>query len=355
MSRKPSLFVKKGIILLFVWSLCGLVKSNANDVPLQGELSSPQVTSVSVVVAEDRKAVRAFEPQYPRVQALVDRGICKMTGKDTISNAWRSLVTTQDTIGIKVLSSPGLSGTRPAVAEAVITSLINAGIPASNILIWDKHLADLRSAGFVDIATRHQVRVEGSAEAGYDEKVFYDNAILGTLVWGDLEFGRSDTKRGRKSYFSKLLTRQITKIINIAPLLNHNVAGINGCLCSLALGSVDNTMRFELQEDRMARAIPEIYAQSPLVDHTVLNIMDALLAQYQGEQTSLLQYAVPLGQIWFSKDPVALDVLGMAELDRQREVVGLPPSKDNPDLYQNATLMELGVSELRKIRIDQVK
>jgi len=347
--------VKKGIIILFFWSLCGLVKCVAEDIPLQGNLPSPKVTSVSVVVVEDRKAVRAFEPQFSLVQTLVDRGICKMTGKDTISNAWKTLVTTQDVIGIKVLSSPGLSGTRPAVAEAVVTSLINSGIPTSNIIIWDKHIADLRSAGFVDVANRHQVRVQGSAEMGYDEKVYYDNSILGTLVWGDLEFGRPDTKKGRKSYFSKMLTSQVTKIINIAPLLNHNVAGINGCLCSLALGSVDNTMRFELQDDRMARAIPEIYAQPPLVDHTVLNIMDALLAQYQGEQTSLLQYAVPLGQIWFSKDPVALDVLGMAELDRQRQVVGLPPSKANPELYQNATLMELGVSEIRKIQINQVK
>jgi hypothetical protein len=166
-----------------------------------------------------------------------------------------------------------------------------------------------------------------------------------------LEFGRKDITTGRKSYFSKLLTKQITKIINIAPLLNHNAAGVSGCLTSLSFGSVDNTMRFELQPDRMARAIPEIYAQSPLVDHTVLNIMDALIGQYQGEQVSLLHYATPLGQIWFSKDPVALDVLAIQELDRERGVAQISTAKSNPELYQNATLMDLGVSDIRKIHV----
>ena len=47
---------------------------------------------------------------------------------------------------------------------------------------------------------------------------------------------------------------------------------------SLALGSVDNSMRFELEPARIATAVPEIYALPALSDHVVLNMMDALLA-----------------------------------------------------------------------------
>ena len=47
----------------------------------------------------------------------------------------------------------------------------------------------------------------------------------------------------------------------------------------------------------------------------VLNITDALIGQYQGEQMSLLHYSTQLNQIWFGKDPVALDAWGMHELD----------------------------------------
>ena len=48
-------------------------------------------------------------------------------------------------------------------------------------------------------ASRYGVRVSGSAQAGYDENTFYDNAIIGNLVWGDVEFGRKATIVGRKS------------------------------------------------------------------------------------------------------------------------------------------------------------
>lgn len=94
-------------------------------------------------------------------------------------------------------------------------------------------------------------------------------------------------------------------------MLNHNDAGVCGNLYSLAMGSIDNTLRFEASPERLATAVPEIHAKRELSDHVVLNITDALIGQYQGEQTSLLHYSVELNQIWPSKDPVALDVLAI--------------------------------------------
>ena len=66
----------------------------------------------------------------------------------------------------------------------------------------------------------------GAAESGYDEKVFYDTPLLGSLVWGDLEFGKKGEGIGRKSFVSKLVSTNMTKIVNITPLLNHNEAGV---------------------------------------------------------------------------------------------------------------------------------
>ena len=136
---------------------------------------------------------------------------------------------------------------------------------------------------------------------------------------GDLEFDRYGKTTGRNSYVSKLLTKTITKIISVAPLLNHNLAGVCGNLYSVAMGSVDNTIRFESSAKRLATAVPEIYANRALSDHVVLNITDALIGQYQGEQMSLLHYSIELNQIWLSKDPVALDVMAVKELDRERQ------------------------------------
>ena len=307
-------------------------------------------------MAEEPGATLAFSPQAEKIPAIIQRGLIQLTGKSTLATAWFSLVSTQDTVGLKVFSAPGpTSGTRPAVVEAVVQSLLAAGQPPRQIVVWDKHLSDLRQAGFFELAERYGVRVAGAAEAGYDEKAQpYESSILGQLVWGDLEFGQKGDGIGRKSYVSKLVTRQITKIINITPLLNHNLAGVSGNLWGLALGSVDNTIRFENDAERLATGVPEIIALPALGDRVVLNIVDALICQYQGQEKTFLPYSSVLNQLWFSTDPVALDVLSIEELGRQRKAVNARAVKSNLELYQNASLLEIGVSDPSHIDVTRV-
>jgi hypothetical protein len=279
-----------------------------------------------------------------------------LTGKSDVKSAWLKFVGPKDVIGIKVYSGPGAnSGTRPAVVEAVVRGLLEAGIPPTNIIVWDTHLTRVRLE-FSDLAERYNIRLAGSADAGYDPNVFYDNETPGNLSAGDLEFDRDRATTGRKSYVSKLLTGSVTKIINISPLLNHNLAGVCGNLYGLAMGSVDNTLRFMPDSRLLARAVPEIYNMTNLSDHVVLNITDALIGQYLGEEMSLLHYSHQLNQIWFSTDPVALDVLAVHELDVERQAAKIPSTFENPELYQNAGVyLQLGVSDLSKIRLDVVR
>jgi hypothetical protein len=286
---------------------------------------------------------------------MVDRAITSLTRKATVPEAWLSLVTTQDVVGIKVYSLPGPnSGTRPAVIAAVVEGLLAAGLPPKHIIVWDRQITDLRLAGFSDLSDRYGIRLAGSAQAGWDEKAFYnpDSPILGNLVWGDLEFGKKGDGVGRKSFVSKLVSREITKIINVTPLLNHNDAGVSGNLYSLATGSVDNLIRFESSPETLATAIPEIYSLPALSDHVVLNITDALICQYEGGEHGLLHYSATLNELRFSRDPVALDVLSIQELVRQRQLAHAPSVKPNLKLYSNAALLQLGVDDLRRIQVD---
>ena len=93
---------------------------------------------------------------------MVDRAITSLTRKPTVPEAWRSLVSTQDVVGIKVFSTPGPnSGTRPAVVAAVIEGLLAAGLPPNHIIVWDRHLTDLRLAGFSALAERYGIRLAG--------------------------------------------------------------------------------------------------------------------------------------------------------------------------------------------------
>jgi hypothetical protein len=319
----------------------------------------PSTNSLSRVVSvENPDAVHNFQPDQSQVQQMVNRGLTQLTGKANLTAAWHSLVATQDVVGIKVYSDAGeFSGTRPAVVAAVIRGLLDAGIPPQHIIIWDKHSVDLRNAGFYQIAAELGVRIAGSADTGYDPTNFYqpETAVVGSLVWGDLEFGQKGDGIGRKSFVAKIVSREITKIISIAPLLNQSDAGVSGHLYSLALGSVDNTRRFEMDPDRLAMAVPEIYALPLLGDRVVLNITDALIGQYAGSTRGLLHYSAVLNQLWFSRDPVALDSLAIKELDRERAERAAPESKPNLELYANAVLLQLGVNDPARIQVEKVK
>ncbi len=309
-----------------------------------------------VVIVENRLATEAFVPREPIVRQMVTQGLTNLLGKSSVADCWRALISTGDVVGIKVYSLPGPnSGTRPAVVAALVETLLSAGLPPTNIVVWDRHLADLRLAGYFELADRYGIRVAGSAQADYDEKVFYDSELLGNLVWGDVEFGRKTPGAGRKSFVSKLVTRGMTKIVNVTPLLNHNLAGVSGNLYSLTSGSVDNFMRFETEATRLARAVPEIYALPALGDRVVLNIVDALICQYEGGERGLLHYSTTLNQLRFSRDPVALDALSVRELERERGDAHSPSVTPNPSLYSNAELLELGVQDPKRIQVDTLK
>ncbi len=228
---------------IVITTLICIVSSN-------GAVAEPALTRpqrAQVVSVENPAAIMNLQPDPSIVQTMVNQGVCTLTGQTNLVSAWRSLVSTQDVIGIKVFSEAGmLSGTRPAVVAAVVSDLIAAGIPPQHIVIWDKHDYDLRDAGYYDLAAQLGVRAAGSAETGYDPKNFYlpDSVVIGSLIWGDLEFGKTGEGVGKKSFITKIVSHQITKIISIAPLLNKEDIGVCGHLYSLALGSIDNARRF---------------------------------------------------------------------------------------------------------------
>ena len=357
MSRNAPLY---SVILLLALRFACILRVTAAERPT---LDSTPLTNVAprsrVTFVEDPRATDAFDPRPDMVRTLVQRGIKEFTGKSDVATAWRSIVGTQDVIGIKVFSTPGPQvGTRPAVVEGIVEGLLAAKVPPQHIIIWDRTLLELRQAGFYEIAKRHGVRIAGAVESGWDTNAFYDSPLLGQLVFGDLEFPRKDEPGvGRKSFVSKLLTTNITKIINVSPLLNHNSVGVCGNLYSLALGSMDNTLRFEGDSARLAQAVPEIYALPALGDHVALNIVDALICQYQGEHVPRLHDSVALNQLRFSTDPVALDVLSVQEINSQRvqAALSLAARTNRLDLYRNAALLELGFAETNKIDLRPIR
>lgn len=309
-----------------------------------------------MIVVHDDQATTTFTPQSQIVHSMVERGLSALWNTPTPVLGWRTLISADDVVGLRIHSSTGkTSGSRPEVVAALIESLLASGHPAHKIIVWDRQLSSLRTAGYLSLRDRFGVRIAGARETGYDSDAYYESSIIGTLVWGDHEFGEKGEGIGRRSFVTRLLTEEITKIINVTPLLNHNRAGVYGNLVGLALASVDNTLRFKPDPGRLAIAVPEIIALPQIGDRIILNVVDALIAQYQGEVQARLQDSSVLNELRFSADPVALDVLSIAELEKQRDLKGIETVEENRSLYENATLLQLGISDHNSIQIEFIQ
>lgn len=328
-----------------------------SEPPFARPVSAPSSRSRVLIVQNDA-ATDAFKAQPQVVRRLVRHGIINFTSHADVGTAWRTIVSTQDIVGIKVHSAPGPNtGTRPAVVAGVIEGLLAARVPASHIIIWDRELIDLRLAGFGECAAQYGVRLAGALEAGWDETNSYDSALIGNLVYGDLEFEKKGERVGRKSFVSKLLTKEITKIINVSPMLNHNAIGVCGNLYGLASGSVDNFNRFEGDALKLSEAVPDIYNLPSVGEHVVLNIVDALVCQYKGQQIGRLHNSIALNELRFSTDPVALDALSVQEIATQRgRSEHLSETATNRiEVYLNAALLQLGSADVQRIDVQTVR
>ncbi len=309
-----------------------------------------------VFLVTDAAATTHFIPNYNVVRRMVERGLTALAGKPTTAAAWKSLIRTNDTVGFKVTSAPGdISGTRPVVVRALIESLIESGHRPGQIVIWDKRAIDLRSSGWFALAESLGVKCLSSEDAGWDPDPArgYEKGIVGRLVAGDLDFSRrEDLSAGRRSYVSRLLTRDINVVIPVSPVLTHSLAGVNGQLVGLALGSVDNTLRFLNNPALLAEVVPEICALDDLLPRVVFGVSDALVCQYRGDESVRLYNTIVLNELRFSRDPVALDALAFDDIQRARtNAIYAPERSFETDLYVNAELLELGVSDLKRIDI----
>ena len=160
----------KQLFIRFVGACQSLIAFTtlAQSLRVDPSLAQPDAaSSARVLIVQDSEAIQTFTPRADVIQAMVNRALTNFTGTTHIAAAWRSLVSTQDTIGIKVFSAPGsISGTRPDVVAAVVQGLLQAGLPPKQIIVWDQHAVDLRLAGFFELAVRFGIRVASSASAG---------------------------------------------------------------------------------------------------------------------------------------------------------------------------------------------
>lgn len=86
----------------------------------------------SVVIVRDRRAMdEAMNVDKNVLEKMIEQTLIKVTGKNNVKDAWLSLVSPGDIIGL--VPTPHLNPTHDEVIEAVKGSLVAVGIPPGNI------------------------------------------------------------------------------------------------------------------------------------------------------------------------------------------------------------------------------
>lgn len=304
-------------------------------------------------------------PDPAVVETMVTRAMLGLTGLKAIDEAWLRFVSPDDIIGLKVNTVAGkLLSTSPEIVEVIIRQLRHAGIPQEHIVIWDRREFELAEAGFtaerfpgIRIVGTERKDAAGSftnaagvlhSEAMIDREWFY---------WADCEEKYdADTlpymvNEGKHSYFTKLVTKDFTKIINI-PILKNAGASVTLCLKNLAYGAITNTGR--LHKQLWAETCAEVPAFPPLRDKVVLNIVDGIKGCYNGGPAANPQFFTDYKTILVGTDPVAVDRVGYDIVIKKRieEKVQKEDTPKGRAFLMLAEQMGIGTADMAKITLE---
>jgi uncharacterized protein (DUF362 family) len=344
-STVSPVFARAAILLLVSIACCG----------------AQQPTPSLVYVAHDANAVKDYRTNATVVRSLVDRLMLAVTGQPDVAKAWGSLVTPSDRIGIKISAAGGeLFTTHRHVVNAIVDGLVAAGHTRSSIIVWDRSLGGASEAGYSS-NEGYQLRAIAPRD-GYDEKAAFTAPLLGKLVWGDLDYKptkgqpllseRENTSA--ESHFCRIVSSEVTKIINVPVMSDSATNGIAGCLYNMTIPNVDNWRRFAQASGFAASGIPEIYSNPLVAGKVVLNIMDGLVAEYAGGPASQPNYSVHYGTLLTSKDPVAIDAIALRQLEEWRSRNRLPVIGQLATHVDVASQMGLGNADASRIVVKKI-
>jgi uncharacterized protein (DUF362 family) len=278
---------------------------------LAGALSARAAvpTKSKVVIARDPSLApgpRPLAPDSARLLNLLDRALQSLYNADSPIEVWKRIARPSEVVGLKVncLSGRGNS-TSTVLVEAVCERLQQAGIPRTNIVIWDRLNSDLESAGFQLSSRKDRIRCLGNDAAGYET----DLAIFGSVG----------------SLLSKTLTRTCDAVINLPVLKDHGIVGVTMALKNL-FGAIHNPNKYHLTAGDPY--VADVNMLPPIRQKVRLTICDAIAPQYEGGPSYMPQWSWPFNGVIASRDPVALDYTGWRIIEQKRAEKGIESLRD---------------------------
>ncbi|MBU1701267.1 MAG: DUF362 domain-containing protein [Candidatus Eisenbacteria bacterium] len=323
-----------------------------------------------VVEIHDPQAMPDSKPAADVIHAMFEKGLTTLTAKDP-AGSFNLLFTKDDIIGLKINPTGGkLNSTQLDLVDAVIQWLSDNGVPKKNIIIWDRFESMLGEAGYtperfpgvglaglhiMDDAAAMGEKDDDSGWLGADGKhLSAKDFDMNVYYWADIEAPQDNAYlnqhvfNGKESYFGNLLTKKLTKIINM-PVFKNTGNGITVATKNIGYGAICNTGR--LHRPLFFDVCTEVCAFPVIRDKMVLNITDGLLGQYDGGPMPNAAFVYANNTLLFSTDAFAMDMICQQNMVAKRKSMGIQVN-ENPMFTDYLTYGEklgLGVADPEKI------
>jgi type IV pilus biogenesis protein CpaD/CtpE len=374
--RKFFTLLGAGSAALAAKPLIGMASENEQAKPkpstnIRDASKTPRVTGSmpgkypgKVIMVKNPAAVVNDQPVEAVAYAMLSKAMLELTGQKSLKKAWRQFVNPNEKIGLKVNPVAGKElSTSHAVVKSIVKQLTESGIKKENIIIWDRRDMELKDVGFTSEnypgikITGTEFKDENGSFYDKDGKLYGERNIdKEWYYWADCESEYdSETlpymiNTGKYSYFTKIVTQEVDKIINI-PILKNAGGSVTNAMKNLAFGVISNTGRLHAQlwNDTCA----EVCAFAPVRDKVVLNITDGLRGCFNGGPGANPQFICNYNTLLVGSDPVAMDRIAYDIIAAKRVEQGLlkAPNPAVLTFLKMASDLGLGIQEKEKIEL----
>jgi len=262
---------------------------------------------------------------------MLDRAMEKLTDAGP-SEAWSSLFSPNDVVGIKVncLAGKGLSP-HTELIDLIADRLTTAGVRKRNIIVWDKTDMDLERAGF-------RINRGGEGYRCYGTNENYPRE--------ELEFAGSVG-----SIFSPIISKYTTAVINVPVMKDHDLAGVTLSMKNF-YGAIHNPNKYH--DNNCSPYVADLNTHRFIKDKLRLIITDALKAQYHGGPSFKPEHCWNYSGLIAARDQVAHESIGWKIIEEKRKAAGKPSlaeSKREPLYIAKADELGLGESDPGRIEV----
>ena len=306
------------------------------------------------------------------VARMMDRGMCELTGADHPVEAWRSFFDPDDVVGIKVnpvgsnKNNPRVVGSisNPEVLLETVRGLKMAGVPAKNIIVFERYANEFVAAGYADVLRERemdgvrwyasgagysptQLEIDGVGDRNAHSPellrhvVGYDPDAFAYMGFAAPDHDPKDDRRFR-SHLSFIVSKMVNKVVTLPVLKDHRSAGVTLALKNMSHGFNNNVARSHISNiahgypdspgrdvsgpNQCNTFIPTAVNQPAIKQKATLHILDGLIGVFEGgpgvwnKTWGTWRY----NALFFATDPVAMDHVGWDIIDAKRVSLGLP-------------------------------